>query len=131
MPDIEKRLEAFVRLAHGIVVFPGGVGTAEEILYLLGILLEPANAGQPLKVVLTGSEVHGRLFRADPAFHRRNAREKGCRSAARHRRRSGRSGPLHGGDHGAGARFPPHQQRLVQLQLAAEDPAGRSSTRSR
>jgi predicted Rossmann-fold nucleotide-binding protein len=54
MPDIEKRLEAFVRLAHGVVVFPGGVGTAEEILYLLGILLEPANSGQPLKVVLTG-----------------------------------------------------------------------------
>ena len=54
MPDIEKRLEAFVRLAHGVVVFPGGVGTAEEILYLLGILLEPGNAGQPLKVVLTG-----------------------------------------------------------------------------
>ena len=54
MPDIEKRLEAFVRLAHGIVVFPGGVGTAEEILYLLGMLLEPANAKQPFKVVLTG-----------------------------------------------------------------------------
>jgi pyrimidine/purine-5'-nucleotide nucleosidase len=54
MPDIEKRLEAFVRLAHGVVVFPGGVGTAEEILYLLGILLEPANSAQPLKVVLTG-----------------------------------------------------------------------------
>jgi len=30
------------------------VGTAEEILYLLGIMLEPAYAGQPLKVVLTG-----------------------------------------------------------------------------
>jgi hypothetical protein len=44
MPDIEKRLEAFVRLGHGIVVFPGGVGTAEEILYLLGILLHPDNA---------------------------------------------------------------------------------------
>jgi pyrimidine/purine-5'-nucleotide nucleosidase len=54
MPDIEKRLEAFVRLSHGIVVFPGGVGTAEEILYLLGVLLDPANAGMPLKVVLTG-----------------------------------------------------------------------------
>jgi predicted Rossmann-fold nucleotide-binding protein len=54
MPDIEKRLEAFVRMAHGIVVFPGGVGTAEEILYLLGMLLEPANAAQPFKVVLTG-----------------------------------------------------------------------------
>jgi hypothetical protein len=54
LPDIEKRLEAFVRLAHGIVVFPGGVGTAEEIFYLLGILLDPANAAQPFPVVLTG-----------------------------------------------------------------------------
>jgi hypothetical protein len=56
MPDIEKRLEAFVRLGHGIVVFPGGVGTAEEILYLLGILLDPLNAEQQLPVVLTGPE---------------------------------------------------------------------------
>ncbi len=54
MPDIEKRLEAFVRMAHGIVVFPGGAGTAEEVLYLLGILLDPANRDQPLPVVLTG-----------------------------------------------------------------------------
>ena len=54
LPDIEKRLEAFVRLGHGIVVFPGGVGTAEEILYLLGILLDPANAEQPLPVIFTG-----------------------------------------------------------------------------
>lgn len=54
MPDIEKRLEAFVRLGHGIVVFPGGVGTAEEILYLLGILLNPANSGQKLPMILTG-----------------------------------------------------------------------------
>ena len=44
LPDIEKRLEAFVRMAHGIVVFPGGAGTAEEILYLLG---HPARSGQP------------------------------------------------------------------------------------
>jgi pyrimidine/purine-5'-nucleotide nucleosidase len=56
MPDIEKRLEAFVRLGHGIVVFPGGAGTAEEILYLLGILLDPANAEQQLPLVLTGPE---------------------------------------------------------------------------
>ncbi len=54
MPDIEKRLEAFVRLAHGIVVFPGGAGTAEEILYLSGLLLEPANREQPFPVVLSG-----------------------------------------------------------------------------
>ncbi len=54
MPDIEKRLEAFVRLAHGVVVFPGGVGTTEEILYLLGILLDPRNEDQVLPVILTG-----------------------------------------------------------------------------
>lgn len=54
MPDIEKRLEAFVRLGHGIIVFPGGAGTAEEILYLLGILLNPANADMPFPVVFTG-----------------------------------------------------------------------------
>jgi len=54
MPDIEKRLEAFVRVGHGIVIFPGGVGTTEEILYLLGILLHPKNAEQPMPIVLTG-----------------------------------------------------------------------------
>ncbi len=55
MPDIEKRLEAFVRLAHGILVFPGGVGTLEELLYLLGILLHPDNRGQ-VPLVLAGPE---------------------------------------------------------------------------
>ncbi|MGD2128875.1 MAG: nucleotide 5'-monophosphate nucleosidase PpnN [Lysobacterales bacterium] len=54
MPDIEKRLEGFVRVGHGIVVFPGGVGTAEEILYLLGILLHPDNEEIPFPVVFTG-----------------------------------------------------------------------------
>ena len=62
MPDIEKRLEAFVRLGHGIVVFPGGVGTAEEIFYLLGILLDPANAAQPFPVVLTGPRQSAAYF---------------------------------------------------------------------
>jgi predicted Rossmann-fold nucleotide-binding protein len=62
MPDIEKRLEAFVRLAHGIVIFPGGAGTAEEILYLLGILLDPANSEQPLPVILTGPESSAAYF---------------------------------------------------------------------
>ena len=32
MPDFEKRLEAFVRIAHGIIIFPGGVGTLEELV---------------------------------------------------------------------------------------------------
>jgi len=62
MPDIEKRLEAFVRLAHGIVVFPGGAGTAEEILYLTGTLLEPANRAQPFPVVLTGPKNSAAYF---------------------------------------------------------------------
>ncbi len=54
LPDIEKRLEAFVRIAHAVVIFPGGVGTVEEILYLLGLLLHPDNADQRLPVILTG-----------------------------------------------------------------------------
>jgi pyrimidine/purine-5'-nucleotide nucleosidase len=62
MPDIEKRLEAFVRLAHGIVVLPGGAGTAEEILYLAGILLDPANREQPLPLVLTGPRASAAYF---------------------------------------------------------------------
>lgn len=53
MPDIEKRLEAFVRLAHAIVVFPGGVGTVEEVLYLLAILMHPDNA-ESLPLVFAG-----------------------------------------------------------------------------
>lgn len=56
MPDIEKRLEAFVRIAHGIVIFPGGAGTFEEILYLLAILSDAQNADDPLPVILTGPE---------------------------------------------------------------------------
>ncbi len=56
LPDIEKRLEAFVRLGHGIIVFPGGVGTAEEILYLMGILLDERNKDIDLPVVFTGPE---------------------------------------------------------------------------
>jgi predicted Rossmann-fold nucleotide-binding protein len=59
LPDIEKRLEAFVRVGHGIIIFPGGVGTAEEFLYLLGILLHPDNQSLPFPVVLTGPESAG------------------------------------------------------------------------
>jgi pyrimidine/purine-5'-nucleotide nucleosidase len=68
MPDIEKRLEAFVRLAHGVVVFPGGVGTTEEIFYLLGILLDPQNKHQVLPVILTGPEKSAGYFQQIRAF---------------------------------------------------------------
>ena len=56
LPDIEKRLEAFVRLAHCIVVFPGGAGTAEEVLYLLGLLLHRNNQGIPLSVIFAAPQ---------------------------------------------------------------------------
>jgi len=55
-PDIEKRLESFVRVGHAIVVFPGGAGTAEEILYILGILLHPENKGIPFPLIFTGPD---------------------------------------------------------------------------
>ncbi len=61
-PDVEKRLEAFVRTAHGIVVFPGGAGTAEEILYILGILLHPDNVELPFPLVFTGPKSAAEYF---------------------------------------------------------------------
>ena len=70
MPDIEKRLEAFVRMGHGIIVFPGGVGTAEEILYLLGILLHPDNAGVPFPLILTGPRQSAAYFEQIDRFLR-------------------------------------------------------------
>jgi predicted Rossmann-fold nucleotide-binding protein len=68
MPDMEKRLEAFVRVGHAIVVFPGGVGTAEEILYLLGILLHPDNQELPMPLILTGTSSNETYFRQIDEF---------------------------------------------------------------
>jgi predicted Rossmann-fold nucleotide-binding protein len=70
MPDIEKRLEAFVRIAHAMVVFPGGVGTAEEILYLLGILSHPDNEGIPFPLVFCGPVESAAYFEQIDAFLR-------------------------------------------------------------
>jgi predicted Rossmann-fold nucleotide-binding protein len=68
MPDMEKRLEAFVRTAHAIVIFPGGVGTAEEFLFLLGVLLHPDNREIPLPVILTGPSSSESYFRQIDEF---------------------------------------------------------------
>ncbi|TXR54354.1 nucleotide 5'-monophosphate nucleosidase PpnN [Reinekea thalattae] len=68
LPDIEKRLEAFVRLGHGIIIFPGGVGTAEELLYILGILLHPDNQDIPFPLVLTGPKQAAAYFEQLHAF---------------------------------------------------------------
>ena len=68
LPDIEKRLEAFVRTAHGIIVFPGGAGTAEEILCLMGILLHPKNEKIPYPVIFTGPKSSQAYFEEIDAF---------------------------------------------------------------
>lgn len=70
MPDIEKRLEAFVRMGHGIIVFPGGVGTAEEILYLLGILLREENRDLPFPLILSGPAIAAPYFEQIDRFIR-------------------------------------------------------------
>jgi len=63
MPDIEKRLEAFVRLAHCIIVFPGGAGTVEEVLYLLSLLLHPENQKQQkLTLIFAGPTTSEEYF---------------------------------------------------------------------
>lgn len=68
MPDIEKRLEAFVRMSHGIIIFPGGAGTAEELLYILGILLNEENQSQVLPIILTGPQSASAYFSEIDAF---------------------------------------------------------------
>ncbi|MFQ6371225.1 nucleotide 5'-monophosphate nucleosidase PpnN [Shewanella sp. YIC-542] len=68
MPDIEKRLEAFVRMGHGIIIFPGGPGTAEELLYLLGILLNEQNREIPFPLVLAGPAGSAAYFSELDAF---------------------------------------------------------------
>lgn len=70
LPDIEKRLEAFVRLAHGIIVFPGGAGTAEEVLYLLGLLMHPANQEIKIPVIFTASGSSAGYFESLDKFIR-------------------------------------------------------------
>ncbi len=70
MPDIEKRLEAFVRLGHGIIIFPGGAGTAEELVFLLGVLSHPANREIPFPLILTGPRPSRPFFDHLDAFVR-------------------------------------------------------------
>src|SRR5690606_37385032 len=44
-PDIEKRMEAFIRASHRGRVHPGGTGTMEEITTFLGMKIHPENDG--------------------------------------------------------------------------------------
>ena len=79
MPDIEKRLEAFVRVGHGIIIFPGGVGTAEELLYILGTKMNSANVHQPMPLVLTGPKESADYFTTLDHFIRQTLGEAATR----------------------------------------------------
>lgn len=68
LPDIEKRLEAFVRFGHGIIVFPGGAGTLEEILFLLGTLMSPENKALRLPLIFTEPDTSQGYFRKIDQF---------------------------------------------------------------
>jgi predicted Rossmann-fold nucleotide-binding protein len=80
LPDIEKRLEAFVRLAHAIIVFPGGAGTAEEILYLLGILLNSKNKGTPFPLIFAAPETSKDYFNSMDRFIRNTLGEEATKT---------------------------------------------------
>jgi len=63
--------------SHGIVGVPGrGVGTAEEILYLLGRAARPAMPDNRSKVVLTGPKAHRDYFVQIRRFIEGNHRQK-------------------------------------------------------
>lgn len=70
LPDIEKRLEAFVRLAHGIIVFPGGAGTAEEVLYLIGLLMHPDNKALKIPLIFSANKKSENYFKSLDQFIR-------------------------------------------------------------
>lgn len=60
-----------MRLGHGIIIFPGGAGTAEELMYILGILSHPENQEIPFPLVLTGPSSSRGFFEHLDRFVRR------------------------------------------------------------
>jgi hypothetical protein len=54
--------------AHSIIIFPGGPGTAEELLYILGVMMHPENKRQPLPIILTGPKESEDYFKAIDLF---------------------------------------------------------------
>jgi len=75
MPDIEKRLEAFVRLGHALIVFPGGPGTAEEVLYALALKMHPANENMRLPLIFAADTESRGYFDALDKFLRESLGE--------------------------------------------------------
>lgn len=80
LPDIEKRLEAFVRFGNAIIVFPGGPGTVEELLYILSIKLLPANRHEQIPLILTGGRESEEYFNTINRFIMDTLGEKASRA---------------------------------------------------
>jgi len=155
LPDIEKRLEAFVRLSHCIIVFPGGAGTAEEILYILGILMHEMNQPIPFPLIFTAPEESAGYFEVmdqflvqtlgeqvrdyykiiidDPAEVARQAR-LGVEGVTRHRRKRqeayGYNWSLHI-DESLQKPFEPTHENMAQLTLDTSLPAGELASQLR
>jgi len=61
-----------------MIIFPGGVGTAEENLYLIGVLLNPANAEMPVPMIMTGPAESAAYFEKIDNFIRLALGEQAC-----------------------------------------------------
>ena len=146
LPDIEKRLEAFVRLAHTIIVFPGGAGTAEEVLYLLGILMHPDNKDIPFPLIFAAPECSQDYFKVLEEFIVATLGEeakqhyeiivgqpnlvaeramKGCKTVQRYRRATEESYAYNWNlkiDWGLQQPFEPTHAHMAQLNLTADQP---------
>lgn len=64
LPNIETRIEAFIRGAIAGIICPGGPGTAEEFLTKLSILMNDKNANIRYPLVLTGPQGSTSYFEA-------------------------------------------------------------------
>jgi hypothetical protein len=131
MPDIEKRLEAFVRLGHGIVVFPGGAGTAEEISVSAR---HPARSREQRHAVPGGLHGARRTARIISGRSTNSSARPWERARSRAIASSWTTRPRWRGPWcraRGGARLPAAPERLLRLQLAAQHSRSSSSCRSK
>ena len=147
LPDIEKRLEAFVRVGHSIVVFPGGAGTAEEVLYLLSVLMNDHNRGLPYSFILTAplekkdyfysldrfiratlgeeASAHYQIIVGDPELVAQTAKS-GVERVRKHRMKTQDAYGFNWDltiDHGLQQPFIPSHENMAALKLTKDQPA--------
>ncbi|NRP46348.1 MULTISPECIES: nucleotide 5'-monophosphate nucleosidase PpnN [unclassified Marinobacterium] len=64
LPTIELRLQAFIQFSAGVIVFPGGAGTLEEIMAAITVAMMPENKAVPFPIIFTGPESAKGYFEA-------------------------------------------------------------------